>query len=83
MELHVLPVSVWIFSSFLPQSKNIQIAGRLIGDSQLAVGVKQFLSLYFDPAYAFDLYRLYPASHPMSAEIYPQRISGKDNGWLD
>ena len=29
---HALPVSVWVFSGFLPQSKDMQIGFRLIGE---------------------------------------------------
>ena len=37
--LHAFPVSAWFYSGFLPQSKNIEAGGKLIGDSKLPEGV--------------------------------------------
>ncbi len=72
--LHVLPVSAWVlsgYSSFLPQSKDMQF--RLIGDSKLPVGVNVSvngcLSLYVSPAVNWRLVQGVPHPHPMLAGI--------------
>ena len=68
--LHVLPVHVWVLSrhpSFLPQSKNMVI--RLIGDSNLPLGVSVngCLTLYVALPSTAD--QVYPASRPMTTGI--------------
>ena len=75
-------LSAWIFygySSFLSQSRNMQIAIRLVGDSQLSwMWVWIVVCLYF-PALWFsgDLSKVNSATCPMSAEI----IGGEIGGW--
>ena len=67
VEYHVLPMSVWvvcIHSGFLPQSKDMQIGVRSIGDFKLTVGesvsMNGGLSLYVSAG----TYRSPPPSDP-------------------
>lgn len=92
--LQVLSFPAWVlsrYSSFLPQSKNMQ--GRLTSDFKLPVGVNMTvngcLSLHMLALrLTGDLSRMYPSSCPMSAEICSTptrpsslRLSRKENEW--
>merc|ERR1712035_59525 len=94
--LHVLPVSAWVlsgYSGFLPQSKDMQVGDRLIGDSKLTVGVNVSmngcLSLRVSPATVWRPVQGVPCLSPnvswdrLQPPRDPQEDKRLEDGWMD